>query len=49
MLKVLEYFTDLNNQLLLRGAVDSLVSGCTALLNVVAIFSPVPFFSFGIA
>ncbi|KAK5979793.1 hypothetical protein GCK32_004050, partial [Trichostrongylus colubriformis] len=42
---VLTYGTDVNAQLLQRGASEQLVSGCTALLNVMALFAPVPFFS----
>ncbi|KAJ1355831.1 hypothetical protein KIN20_013386 [Parelaphostrongylus tenuis] len=42
---VLTYGTDVNSQLLQRGASQQLVSGCTALLNVMALFAPVPFFS----
>ncbi|VDK54227.1 unnamed protein product [Cylicostephanus goldi] len=42
---VLTYGTDINAQLLQRGASEQLVSGCTALLNVMALFAPVPFFS----
>ncbi|KAE9416788.1 hypothetical protein Angca_009036 [Angiostrongylus cantonensis] len=42
---VLTYGTDVNSQLLQRGASEQLVSGCTALLNVMALFAPVPFFS----
>ncbi|KAL6735620.1 hypothetical protein Aduo_006041 [Ancylostoma duodenale] len=45
---VLTYGTDINAQLLLRGASEQLVSGCTALLNVMALFAPVPFFSIAI-
>ncbi|CAI4229906.1 unnamed protein product [Auanema sp. JU1783] len=45
MTAVLEYCTDLNGELLQRGSTCSLVSGCTALLNIVAVFSPVPFLS----
>ncbi|VDM65781.1 unnamed protein product [Strongylus vulgaris] len=44
---VLTYGTDINAQLLQRGASEQLVSGCTALLNVMALFAPVPFFSIG--
>ncbi|WKX97844.1 hypothetical protein Q1695_013493 [Nippostrongylus brasiliensis] len=44
---VLTYGTDVNAQLLQRGASEQLVSGCTALLNVMALFAPVPFFSTG--
>ncbi|KJH41615.1 hypothetical protein DICVIV_12414 [Dictyocaulus viviparus] len=38
---VLAYGTDFNAQLLQRGASEQLVSGCTALLNVMALFAPV--------
>ena len=44
---VLTYGTDINAQLLQRGASEQLISGCTALLNVMALFAPVPFFSIG--
>uniref|UniRef100_A0A1I7XTY3 Aa_trans domain-containing protein n=1 Tax=Heterorhabditis bacteriophora TaxID=37862 RepID=A0A1I7XTY3_HETBA len=44
---ILTYGTDVNDQLLQRGASEQLISGCTALLNVMAIFAPVPFFSLG--
>lgn len=44
---MLTYGTDVNAQLLQRGASEQLVSGCTALLNVMALFAPVPFFSIG--
>ncbi|KHJ93193.1 hypothetical protein OESDEN_06899 [Oesophagostomum dentatum] len=45
---VLTYGTDINAQLLQRGASEQLVSGCTALLNVMALFAPVPFFSLAV-
>ncbi|PIO62929.1 hypothetical protein TELCIR_15490, partial [Teladorsagia circumcincta] len=45
MVAVLTYGTDVNAQLLQRGASEQLISGCTALLNVMALFAPVPFFS----
>ncbi|KAK6739117.1 hypothetical protein RB195_020909 [Necator americanus] len=45
---VLTYGTDINAQLLQRGASEQLVSGCTALLNVMALFAPVPFFSIAV-